>query len=57
MLKNIAILGAVIIALTAGVATAPERACASGNCAGYCSEEQLVCPAGCACNFVTNNCF
>ena len=57
MLKNLATLVAVAVALTAGVAAAPERSCASGNCAGYCSEEQLVCPAGCACNFVTNNCF
>jgi hypothetical protein len=52
-----------IIALTiaaaaflAAAATAPEPACASGNCGGYCSEEQLVCPIGCGCNFVTNNC-
>ncbi len=57
MWKTIAIWVAAIVALTASVATAPERACATGNCAGYCSETQLVCPVGCACNFVTNNCF
>lgn len=57
MLRSIAILVVALATLVASVAYAPERACASSNCGGYCSEDQLVCPVGCACNFVTNNCF
>ena len=26
------------------------------GCGGYCSIDQLVCPIGCSCNFVTSNC-
>ena len=46
---------ALMLGLSAALFSSQPAEC--HGCAGYCSEEQLVCPIGCACNFVTNNCF